>query len=122
MAWPTSGTYLLAQALMFAAIGSAFESWTEDDVAQWLQQINLPKYARCSKANSSGGISSFGSTRRYTDIFVSNNIDGQCLTDITDASLQELGVKSVGHRIKLLKELRKLVGGVCATPAPTFAP
>jgi hypothetical protein len=35
------GTILLV--LAFAAIGSAFESWTEDDVAQWLQQINLPK-------------------------------------------------------------------------------
>lgn len=52
--------------------------------------------------------------RRYADIFVNNNIDGQCLSDITDASLQELGVKSVGHRIKLLKELKRLVGSVCA--------
>lgn len=68
---------------------SRWAQWTEDDVADWLRKIRF---------------------ERYCDAFITNDIDGECLSELSGGALKELGVESVGHRIKLMRELRKLLG------------
>jgi class 3 adenylate cyclase/predicted ATPase len=59
-------------------------------VADWLQKLNLGRYAQR---------------------FVENDIDFSILPDLTDQDLKELGVESLGHRRQLLRAIGQLRGG-----------
>lgn len=63
------------------------ESWTAEQVGDWLEQIGLGEY----KA-----------------VFIDNCIEGETLISMSKADIKELGVEKVGHRVKLDKEIRKL--------------
>jgi class 3 adenylate cyclase/tetratricopeptide (TPR) repeat protein len=54
------------------------------DVARWLKDLGLPQ---------------------YIDAFLDNDIDREVLLDLNDEELQEIGVKSLGHRKRLLKAI-----------------
>lgn len=54
--------------------------WDEARVADWLRSIN------CSE---------------YVDIFRKNNINGENLMDIDQATLKEMGVKKIGDRVRI---------------------
>ncbi|XP_078334670.1 WD repeat, SAM and U-box domain-containing protein 1-like isoform X2 [Crassostrea virginica] len=58
------------------------ESWSAEEVGDWLQQIDLSQ---------------------YKDTFVSNAIDGTELCNMTDRMLIDLGVAALGHRNKIFR-------------------
>eukprot|EP00296_Roombia_truncata_P007533 JP445972.1.p1 GENE.JP445972.1~~JP445972.1.p1 ORF type:complete len:602 (-),score=197.56 JP445972.1:761-2566(-) len=64
-----------------------FSHWTEQDVGIWLTSISFIE---------------------YKDAFAENHIDGECLPELTESTLKELGITSVGHRLKILREVRRL--------------
>ena len=59
-------------------------------VAEWLQQLELGRYA---------------------EAFEENAIDWEVLPELTDTDLRELGVTTLGHRKKLLKAISAFLGG-----------
>jgi len=44
----------------------------------------------------------------YSQCFVDHDVDGRCITELTLSLLKEMGVIKIGHRLTLLRELRKL--------------
>lgn len=68
--------------------GKNVESWSSSEVGEWLEAIGLAEY----KA-----------------VFAENCIEGETLVSLSKADVKELGVEKVGHRVKLDKEIRKLV-------------
>jgi len=54
------------------------------DVTRWLKDLGLPQ---------------------YIDAFIDNDINREVLLDLKDEELQEIGVKSLGHRKRLLKAI-----------------
>ena len=54
--------------------------WDEDRVGEWLRSIN------CSQ---------------YIDVFRKNNINGQHLMDMDQATLKEMGIKKIGDRVRI---------------------
>jgi class 3 adenylate cyclase len=66
-------------------------------VADWLEKLGLGQYAQR---------------------FAENDIDFALLTKLTDANLKELGVTSLGHRIRLLEAIGERAA---ASAAPTLA-
>ncbi|KAJ3188762.1 hypothetical protein HDU85_004476 [Gaertneriomyces sp. JEL0708] len=78
--------------------------WDEATVGVWLRALKLDQ---------------------YVPVFLANNIDGQILLseDLSEEALKlDLGVKSLGHRLKILKEIRVLKDQQLAQNAATFAP
>ncbi|MEO0535603.1 MAG: adenylate/guanylate cyclase domain-containing protein [Cyanobacteria bacterium P01_A01_bin.123] len=65
-------------------------------IATWLHQLGL---------------------EQYVEAFDSNDIDQDVLLTLTDGDLRELGVKSLGHRKKLLAAIRSLAA-VPVSPRP----
>ncbi|WFD31074.1 hypothetical protein MSPP1_002105 [Malassezia sp. CBS 17886] len=61
--------------------------WPQPMVLQWLQHLELDRYA---------------------DNFLENDINGEALVLLDDASLRDLGVSSIGHRVTLLSEIFQL--------------
>src|SRR5450631_352466 len=57
----------------------------------------------------------------YTQCFAENDIDFVIVTDLTDQDLEKIGVKSLGHRRKLLHAIAKLKGVEKITPAVAVA-
>jgi class 3 adenylate cyclase len=57
---------------------------TPQPIAEWLEQLGLGHYAQR---------------------FAENDIDLALLTKLTDANLKELGVTSLGHRMRLLEAI-----------------
>ncbi len=57
------------------------------DVEAWLKGLGLEQYA---------------------EAFAENDVDGERLAKLTAEDLQEMGVKSVGHRRKLLDAITRL--------------
>lgn len=59
---------------------------------------------------------------QYVEAFESNDIDGELLPHLDEASLTQLGVASVGHRIRLLRAIEALnappVPGQATSPTP----
>ena len=58
-------------------------------VADWLQKLGLGQYAKS---------------------FAENDIDFTILADLTDQDLEKIGVTSLGHRRRLLREIAELKG------------
>ncbi|KAI3628658.1 hypothetical protein CBS14141_000361 [Malassezia furfur] len=61
--------------------------WSPSLVLEWLQKLELEQYAAQ---------------------FLENDIDGEALVLLDDASLRDLGVTSIGHRMTLLSEIFQL--------------
>ena len=57
---------------------------------------------------------------QYEAVFRENEIDADVLTELTDQHLEELGV-SLGHRLKMLRAIRKLAGKTPDAPKPQDA-
>ena len=72
------------------------------DVAAWLQDLGL---------------------ERYAPAFRDNDVDAEVLLRLTTEDLRELGVASIGHRRRLLDAIAALGAGVTAAPpdAPAAA-
>ncbi|KAF6025198.1 SHANK2 [Bugula neritina] len=68
--------------------GKNVELWSTGEVGVWLDAIGLGEY----KA-----------------VFAENCIEGETLISLSKADVKELGVEKVGHRVKLDKEIRKLI-------------
>lgn len=61
-------------------VRDSVQDWDETRVADWLKSIN------------------FG---QYVDIFRKNNINGENLMDIDQATLKEMGIKRIGDRVRI---------------------
>jgi class 3 adenylate cyclase len=48
---------------------------------------------------------------RHGEAFTNNDIDASVLPDLTEDALKDIGVASVGHRVRLLKAIAALDGG-----------
>src|SRR4029077_19226271 len=71
-------------------------------VADWLEKLGLGQYAQR---------------------FAENDIDFALLTKLTDANLKDIGVTSVGHRMRLLQAIaEREAASVAPTPAEPKAP
>src|SRR5262245_25331569 len=71
-------------------------------VRSLLKRLGLEQYARC---------------------FVENDIDLSVLRDLTEQDLEKIGVRSLGHRRKLLRAIADLKGvDASTTPAAPAAP
>ncbi len=70
-------------------------------VSAWLQELGLEQYA---------------------ELFEANDIDWELLADIDQQTLREIGVQSVGHRIRILKAIGKLQAPAALAPAAAAAP
>ena len=66
-------------------------------VADWLEKLGLGQYAQR---------------------FAENDIDFAVLTKLTDANLKELGVTSLGHRMRLLEAILAERTAAAPSPAP----
>jgi len=80
-------------------------SWSEQEVALWLQEQG------------------FGD---FEDAFVSNNIDGRAIVNLSKEDLEDLGVKAIGKRAALVAAIVECFGKcaankVEAAPAATAA-
>jgi hypothetical protein len=63
-------------------------------VADWLNKLGMSEYAQR---------------------FAENDIDFAILVELTDQDLEKIGVKSLGHRRKILRAIAELGGGKAAT-------
>src|ERR1700751_4269233 len=68
-------------------------------MADWLERLGMSEYART---------------------FAENDIDFSVLSDLTDQHLKDLGVSSLGHRLRMLRAIGELANTVAA-PAPVRA-
>ena len=59
-------------------------------ILEWLNSLGLDQYGRA---------------------FAENDIDPDLLADLDDQALKDIGVASVGHRVKLLKAIAELKAG-----------
>jgi len=80
-------------------------SWSEQEVALWLQEQG------------------FG---EFEEAFVSNNIDGRAIVNLSKEDLEDLGVKAIGKRAALVAAIVECFGKcaankVEAAPAPPAA-
>ena len=46
--------------------------------------------------------------KQYAEAFTTNDVDAETLVSLTSADLKEIGVKSVGHRRKLLDAITRM--------------
>jgi hypothetical protein len=60
-----------------------------EQIADWLKQLSMDQYIQC---------------------FAENDIDCTILGDLTDQDLEKIGVRSLGHRRKLLRAIAELKG------------
>jgi len=59
---------------------------------------------------------------QYAGLFEANDIDWDLLADIDQQTLKEIGVQSVGHRIRILKAIETLDDPGAGAQAPAAAP
>jgi hypothetical protein len=64
-------------------------------------------YDQVKSGNFEGWLSSID-LANYVPLFENNSIDGDVIFDISTDDLKEIGIDTVGHRIKLLKSLKVL--------------
>ena len=70
-------------------------------IAAWLRELGLESYAQA---------------------FAEHDVDAQTLLQLTDADLVEIGVKSVGHRRRLIDAIGALKTGGAPQPIPAETP
>src|SRR5919198_3307539 len=71
------------------------------DVGKWLRDLGLPQ---------------------YSEAFLANDIDAEVLLELQDEELEKLGVKSLGHRKRLLKAIHGLRDEAPLTSLPQEPP
>jgi len=59
---------------------------------------------------------------QYAELFAANDIDWDLLADIDQQTLKEIGVQSVGHRIRILKAIENLHAPAVESKAPDAVP
>jgi hypothetical protein len=69
-------------------------------IADWLEKLGMSEYAQ-----------------RFAD----NDIDFSILGDLTDQHLKDLGVASLGHRLKILRAIAELHRQEATVAPPTMA-
>ncbi|SGY23847.1 BQ5605_C019g08988 [Microbotryum silenes-dioicae] len=62
-------------------------SWDDDDIARWLNEIRVPQ---------------------YEPLFRQNDIRGTVLLDVDQTALKEMGLRSVGDRVKIVVAIKNL--------------
>lgn len=85
---PTLTTLPLPSTHICLIVGKNVEVWTGEEVGEWLESIGLGE---------------------YKTVFAENCIEGETLVSMTKADIKELGVEKVGHRVKLDKEIKKIL-------------
>jgi hypothetical protein len=75
-------------------------SWSEQEVALWLQEQG------------------FG---EFEDAFVSNNIDGRAIVNLSKEDLDDLGVKAIGKRLALVAAIVECFGKCAANKVEAAA-
>jgi hypothetical protein len=70
-------------------------------IPEWLKSLGLEQYGR---------------------VFAENDIDLDLLADLNDQALKDIGVTSVGHRVKLLKAIAERKSDAPSMSAPSIAP
>ena len=63
------------------------KSWDDDHVGRWLYEVHVGQYA---------------------DVFRTNDIRGDVLLDVDQQALKEMGVRSVGDRVKIMVAIKAL--------------
>lgn len=82
-----------------------FNVWTPNRMRTWVQNISQQS----------------GWREDYSQGFIDHEIDGKCMTELTSGLLKEMGVVKIGHRLTILRELRKL-SEPTSNPAPAVMP
>ena len=70
-------------------------------ISEWLKSLGLDQYGR---------------------VFAENDIDLDLIADLNDQALKDIGVTSVGHRVKLLKAIAERKGEAPSMSAPSVTP
>lgn len=68
----------------YASPKGIINTWTPEQVADWILNLGLGQYART---------------------FLEENVDGEALIALQHAELKEMGINSVGHRLTVLKSV-----------------
>lgn len=68
--------------------------WNTEDVIEWLSFLRDTDGARLND--------------KYAPAFRENDVDGKTLLELDDNGLKVIGIKSLGKRLKVLKEVAKL--------------
>jgi len=80
-------------------------AWSGSQLCAWVQGISRQS----------------GWREDYSQGFRSHEIDGRCIRELTSELLREMGVLKIGHRLTLLREIRKL-SGLLTDPTTTVLP
>ena len=83
-ATPTASEMAMDLEAPITAAASVLDVWSEDQVCEWL-------------------VASDAAFEQYLGAFRDNHIDGRALGLLTREDLADLGVKSVGHRLAILR-------------------
>ena len=76
----------------------SMKDWGESKVGEWLRELGFAEYEQ---------------------IFKEQSITGEVLPELTDGHLRdELGVKILGHRLKIIREIKKLIEKYETKPLP----
>jgi len=70
-------------------------SMSFEDVSAWVERVSRQG----------------GWQEGYSKKFLSHEIDGQCLRELTLSLLKDIGVIKVGHRLTIMREIRQLLEG-----------
>lgn len=81
----------------------AVDAWTAQDVVHWLESI---VFAAPSAAPSTSQQAT--NVQIYSTIFEQNAIDGAVLLTLSEEDLKEMGISVLGHRRKIVMEVKKL--------------
>ncbi|KAJ1978335.1 hypothetical protein H4R34_003239 [Dimargaris verticillata] len=84
---PTAPSQVVASKCEHLKLTPDVQGWTMDQVAEWLTRLDYGDYAPNVHEN---------------------HITGDVLLQLSDTNLKDLGIQSIGKRIKLLKAIRKL--------------
>lgn len=78
--------------------------WDDDKVSRWIAHMGLSKYS----SNFQGKLNIL--TSYYiTNWPIENNITGDVLVHLNQTDLSEIGVSSVGHRLRILKAIYNII-------------
>jgi len=79
--------------------------WTPNRMRAWVQNISQQS----------------GWQEDYSQGFIDHEIDGQCMRELTSSLLKDMGIVKIGHRLTILRELKKLSESP-TNPTPTVIP
>ena len=93
-------------------VGTDPQAWSESDVAAWLQTLQLQRSIGHCDFRAPHVLPIRHGFCRYAASFAAQNIDGEALFELSsDSHYRELGVTSVGHRLRIRRAIREIRGG-----------